>query len=977
MPGNEIQCLLQTSDGYLWVGTRSGLARFDGLRFMVFNCANTPLMDEEDCRSLVEDDQGNLWLATRWKLFRLDSRGLREMGRLNGLCGGDGYRPYSGQRGELWFASHRWLTAFTKDRMTCYGESDGLMGDIFSLAQDHHGVLWVGQGKALQWFDPDTAAFSTNFIPSLLERTVVNVLQRDAEGRMWAAFEETEIRPGADAPVSRHWVHWFAEGEWQSCPGNPHRNDGRPFFILADPDGSVWMPGGRGKILRINEGNLESFTLAGEGEHSWAQCAMRDREGQLWIGTESAGLQRWSPRKLETYAARDGLPNENSWTICEGRDGSLWIGTDGGVSRLRNGEFVNFSEPEGLLRKEVRSVVEDGAGIIWAGTMSGLYFFRNGKFSQYEFPGEWFEGKIRAMLPTRDGALWVAAATGLNRLENGARTKLTTADGLANHDVRALLQDSTGRLWIGSHGGGLQSYHEGRFTSYHTNHGLSSGLVWALHEDAEGALWIGTASGLNRLRDGKFTVFGTAHGLPDNLVNFILEDDFGQLWISHDRGIYRVRRSALNELADGRANRVQCVSYHESDGLPSQETNGQKSYPAGCKTRDGRLWFPTTRGVVVFDPKLHKEELSPPKPVIEQVRATGNLVYNINPHDPFSTEREKAAAKRTGIFQLPAGSGRVLEFNYTANTFVSAEKTRFRYRMLGLDEKWIEAGERREAIFTNLKPGKYRFEVTAGNHHDLWDNPGAAFPFHIAPFMHQTWWFYGLCGGVSAALVCGFIVWRTRELRRIHRLEQHSAITAERSRIAKDLHDGLGADLTRLTMLADLASGESGSGGGEHLRKLSQSSREAARELKELIWIASPANVSLDGLVSRICQSAQDFLHDARIQCRLDIAPCLPEQPVSLEQRRNLLLVAREALNNVVKHAGATEVCIRATVNDGTLSLVIEDNGHGFNVGKNRHGLGLESMRKRIENLGGLFTLESRVGAGTKISIGLTMTRLT
>lgn len=315
----------------------------------------------------------------------------------------------------------------------------------------------------------------------------------------------------------------------------------------------------------------------------------------------------------------------------------------------------------------------------------------------------------------------------------------------------------------------------------------------------------------------------------------------------------------------------------------------------------------------------------------------------------------------------------MLEFRYTANTFTAPEKARFKYRLRGLNDHWVEAGTRREAYFSDLRPGNYRFEVIAANHHGVWQEQGASFAFHVAPFIHQTWWFYVLCGCGVIGLVTGVVAWRWRELRKIHRLEQQTAITAERSRIAKDLHDGLGADLTRLTMLADLASGEPGSSGGEHARKLSQTSREAARELKEMIWIANPANDSVEGLVSRICQTAEDFLRDARIKCRLDIAPHLPEEPLSLEQRRNLLLVAREALNNVVKHAGATEVCLRASGgDDGRLGLEIADNGRGFDPRTARpDGLGLNSMRKRIENLGGTFTLESQPGRGTKIKIEL------
>jgi signal transduction histidine kinase len=416
--------------------------------------------------------------------------------------------------------------------------------------------------------------------------------------------------------------------------------------------------------------------------------------------------------------------------------------------------------------------------------------------------------------------------------------------------------------------------------------------------------------------------------------------------------------------------------------LLSLETNGQISNPAGCKTRDGRLWFPTTQGVAVIDPRKVALDDVPPLAAIEIVRANGAVVFNTGPTaaNPVGARAELQSAKALATDsqlstlnpQLPPGSARVLEFRYTANAFVAPEKARFKYRLVGLDENWIEAGTRREAYFADLRPGDYQFEVIAANHHGVWQENGATFGFRLAPFIHQTWWFYLVCGGTTIVLVAGIVFWRIRELRRIHRLEQQAAVTGERTRLAKDLHDGLGADLTRLTMLADLASGDAASGTGEHLRKLSKSSRDVARELKELIWIANPANDTVDGLVSRICQSAEDFLRDARIKLRLDLAPDLPQQQLSIDQRRNLLLVAREALNNIAKHAGATEVCIRASGDGNSLQLAIEDNGRGFDLATARpDGLGLSSMRRRVENLDGTFHLESRLGTGTKIAIQL------
>lgn len=277
----------------------------------------------------------------------------------------------------------------------------------------------------------------------------------------------------------------------------------------------------------------------------------------------------------------------------------VWIGTEQGVSQFKDGRFLSFTKNDGLAGDKIRSVAQDAVGNMWVGTGSGLSVIRRGGVQPQPFPHQAELNKVRAVCPTKGGAVWVGTVAGLFCFEDGHWTTFTPTNGLAKAglygDVLALREDTSGNLWIGTAGGGLQRYYDGKFTTWTTTNGLSNNFVWALHEDADGVLWIGTESGLNRFENNRFTVFTTREGLPADLVNEILEDDLGNLWVGHDHGIYGVRKSELNEVAAGRARKVQTVSYDEADGLPSNETNGQKSYPAGCKTRDGRLWFPTPK----------------------------------------------------------------------------------------------------------------------------------------------------------------------------------------------------------------------------------------------------------------------------------------------------------------------------------------------------------------------------------------------
>ena len=989
LPDDDVRDIMQTRDGYLWVLTQEGLARFDGSGFTVFDRANSPEFQSDDPRALAEDRQGTLWVGGKNLLLRLSHNSLQRVNLSGSEKVAHAYHLCAHSTEGVWVNTGTSVAHVTDHSVTNYGPESGLNagGIVRSLHVDAAGALFVGTAAGVFQLEPRTQRFVAVGPTDDAERrpivalALANDRNQDLLG-MFTRLDGTKMHYAQQAGILRR----HAES-WEP----PLRDQIQifefgygPQFIQLDQRGIVWLPGTEEVLHRIRNGRLEALDLALRRRRDIATCLREDKEGNLWMGTLSSGLWRWQPRRMQSYSTADGLPHDNVWALCEGKNEEIWVGTDGGLARFASNRWNEWKTEQGLSRNNIRALAVDAHGTLWIGTGEGLNSWRNGEVTRHPIPGDWFESKIRVILPSRDGSIWVAGAASLHRLAGDQRTRFTTAEGLANNDVRALFEDRDGRMWIGTFGGGLQCFERGRFTTYSTTNGLASGFVWALHQDADGAMWIGTESGLHRLREGRITAIGKAQGLPDNLVNFILEDDQDQLWISHDRGIYRVRRSALNDVAERRTNLVRCVSYTKADGLPSEETNGQKSYPPACKSRDGRLWFATTKGVVVIDPQLHHEEETPPPVVIERFRATGELVFTRDPQDPLSFDPTQITDNSSAAFslasadpggnaiQLRPGGGRVIEFDYTANSFISADRARFKYRLLGLDEKWVDAGARRQALFTNLKPGSYRFQVIAANHHGVWNESGAICAFYIAPFFHETWWFYLCCGGAALTVIGGFVIWRLRELTRIHRLEGQAAIAAERSRIAQDLHDGLGADLTRLGTLADLASDAPAEVSRVQLRKLAQSSREATRGLKDLIWMANPANDTLESFLDRLCLNAEDFLRDTQIRCRFSLAPDLPPLPLSLEQRRNLLLVAREALNNVVKHSGASEVWIAAQRRAGNLELSIQDNGHGFDSEVVRPGaLGLPGMRQRIESLGGNFRLESASGTGTKIWIQL------
>jgi signal transduction histidine kinase len=430
-------------------------------------------------------------------------------------------------------------------------------------------------------------------------------------------------------------------------------------------------------------------------------------------------------------------------------------------------------------------------------------------------------------------------------------------------------------------------------------------------------------------------------------VNQILEDDLGHFWIGCNRGIYRVRRADLNAVADGRASTVQCVVYGEADGMLSSETNGEIQ-PAGCKTRDGRLWFPTTKGIVMIDPaKVTRNELAPPV-VIEQVIADEEIIYG----DGRTSRRKEAQfviRHSSFVIRLPPGRARVLEIHYTAPSFIAPDKIRFQYRLEGHDRAWRDAANRRVAIYTNLRPGNYTFRVKACNNHGVWNERGAAFAFSLAPHFYQTGRFYGLCA--LALALTGYGLHRA-----LTRRQQRQALERERTRLSRDMHDELGATLSQIARLSEDPSIHSADAAGRssHVRALADKIREARRQFGVWIWTMNAEKCTGDHFADFVHGYAANFFADTPIRLHLDLPDSMPPCTLAADLRQHLVLVLKEALTNILDHAQASDVHIRLAVRESTLRLEIADNGRGFeapegspeNIGK-RTATGPRSQRPR------------------------------
>jgi signal transduction histidine kinase/ligand-binding sensor domain-containing protein/DNA-binding response OmpR family regulator len=732
LPQNTVPAIVQTRDGYLWLGTELGLARFDGVRFTVFDEASTPEIKSNIVVALVEDHQRRLWIGTQGGgLTCLQDGKFTTYTTANGLSNDSVLSLYEDRQGNLWIGTDGGgLDRFKDGRFTVYKTKTGLVNDaVFSITEDAQGSLWIGTHAGLARLKD--GVFTSYTTKDGLKNGYVKSVHEDRQGRLWVATNGGGL---SQLNGNRFTTYTTKDG----------LSSAEVWTLYEDSQGSLWIGTGSG-LDRFKDGRFEAYTSKEGLSNDAVWSIFEDREGSLWVGTGSGGLNRLQDGEFTTFSSQEGLSSDVVLPVYEGPDGSLWIGTAGaGLNRIKDGKITTYTSKNGLSNDFVFSIAGDGDGSLWIGTRKGLDRFKDGKFTAYTTAQGLPNNIVVVTYLDPQGNLWIGGRGGLSRFENGKFTTYTGKDGLSNDYVVSIESDRQGGLWIGTGGGGLNRWQDGKFTVYTTQQGLSSDVVMTTYADAEGSLWIGTQSGgLDRFKDGKFTTYRMRQGLFDDAIFRILEDDRGNLWMSSNRGVFHVSKQQLNDYAAGKIARISSVGYGTSDGMKSKECNGGYQ-PAGWKTRDGRLCFPTMKGVSIIDPKLRVKRVRLPV-LVEKVGLGGRLV------DPSA-----------GI-QLPADSSR-LDFYYTALGFRAPEKIRFKYKLEGFDKDWVEVGPRRVAYYTKVPPGHYRFQVMAADDDGVWNEANAACGLSVAPHFYQTAWFYGLCGILGLGVLAGGDRIRTRAL---------------------------------------------------------------------------------------------------------------------------------------------------------------------------------------------------------------------
>jgi ligand-binding sensor domain-containing protein/signal transduction histidine kinase len=971
LPQSSVLSMAQTPDGYLWLATFGGLARFDGVRFTVFDGGNLPCLPANRLVRLCVEREGALWILTEYHdVVRVQDGIGRLLAREDGV-------PEGG---------FRWM------------------------GSDGQGRLWLGGSNAGLWEWREGRVVGVPLPPEFTQRRLRAVVQ-DADGRPWFGYSEGLFRfidghpvslagstgsshpmahPACPSRDSGLWVFTtqglrkWVEGGWRPemwpCP------DTNAVVVAASEDhaGVLWVATYSTGLFRFTrQEGWEQFTTASGLTTPNLRSILCDREGNIWVGTDGGGLLQIKARPWRMITRREGLGIDAVHSVSQDPSGAVWLaGGTGQPYRWDQGRVTPaLSAALSDVMGSVWAVLTARDGTVWIGTYAGkLFRYEHGVLTGYGKPEGVCAGSVRALLEDRQGTIWVGGVEGLSRVTRGQAVSFARKDGLSSERVWALAEGKSGELYIGTAGGGLNELREGRFQAYTRQHGLADDQIRSLYMDADGVLWIGTRSGgLNRFQDGRFTGFRVRGGLPARDVGPMVEDDENRLWMVSELGILRVSRRELNEFAAGRRKVVSFMATDRNDGLATIEVGGVQ--PACLKARDGTLWFGTTRGAACLNPADLADNQHPPPVIIEEARIDDEVVgeYRLAPGvatDATAVPAAHVPASPVSLGGSDAAEGppriivqphqRRIEFRYTGLSLAAPAKVRFRHRMEGFDPDWVYPGTDREVSYTRLPPGDYRFRVSACNGSGVWNETGASLAVGVLPAFHQTWWFRvlvlaGVAGGVSGVV---FLLLHLR----VARMNQLARL---RGRIASDLHDEIGSNLGGIVLLSDLARQAPAipPEAQTSLAEIHATAQRTATAMRDIVWFLNPDFDTLTDMVARMREFTRTLLNGRDHAFEFTTAQPATPARLPLEFRRNLFFAFKEILHNIVKHAGARRVHIRIEARNRQLVLRVADDGCGFDPAHAPGGHGLHSLQRRAAEVHGHLVIESQAGRGTTITL--------
>lgn len=958
LPDNNVSGIAQTTDGFLWIGTVGGLVRFDGTRFDEFSPLNVEGVPSRGIRTVFLDKGGVLWLSMdRGLVVRAQSKSATVLTPTDGLPNSQTQVFAEDAEGRIWmgYGGRRNLTYIKDGYVKMIGEGEGIPSGLGWIAADSKGELWLAKGGHLSVFRKGKFQPLKDF-PQMgnvrIAAAKAGGVWIAAGSGIWRYHEGGDLEARGDLPA----------GVSVSA-------------LLEDHTGALWIGTAANGLFRRVDAGVESMPSS----HRQIECIFEGREGNIWVGTYGGGLDRLRPRAVELIGTEEGLPFESVRSVCQDSSGAMWVATQNGLlARNQGSNWSVISLATNWPGGNASCVASDAEGTVWIGTSdNGLTRYQNGQFKNWRMRNGLLAENVQGLLVTSGGDVWLTYSTRLQRLRRGEFKSIDLPVGARY--LRTLAEDSVGNVWAGTFEGSLFCIRDGVVTD-ETEHVQGKPVsIRCLYATSDGALWIGYAgAGLGRFKAGKYSRVSTKQGLHDNFISQIVADKLDRLWLAGNRGIFQVSMSDLNRVADGAVDshktRLRSVLYGRAEGLPSLQPV-YDTIPGATRSLDGRIWMAMRTGLAVVHTENINDNPELPPVLVERVSVDGEPVAV---YDSKSALRDPELRGLTDLHQSHASleikaNYRRLEIDFTALSFLAPENVNFRYRLEGFEDRWNEVGaDERKATYAHLNSGNYVFHVIACNNSGVWNDVGAKLNFSVEPFFWERWSFQ--LAVLVGFTVCVIAIVRYVSFRRlrshVRQLEQQTVLHKERARIAKDIHDDLGANLTQITLLSELARQDMATPAkaGGHVETISATARQVMKSLDEIVWAVNPRNDTLPHLVDYLGQFTIDFLRAPGIRCRLDLPEHPPELNVPADIRHNLFLAVKEALNNIVKHADAKQVRLGVDVSNGKLRVVVTDDGHGFeHPPQDAWADGLRNMRQRMAEIGGECSIESHSGTGTTI----------
>ncbi len=924
-----IYSILQTRDGFLWLGTQDSLIRFDGMHFRPFDRAGEAGLQQTLIRDLAQDREGNLWVASVGAGITKIAPGgeISRYTTKNGLPSDTTFCVDSDVKNQMWICTDRGLVRLSDDGLHVFTTADGLPMKVRSTCETPAGTRWAAglDFGLLRWNGSRFERYSDSKIsPSEL----VTALECARDGTVWAgsAAGLTQIRGN----VSRSFT--VRDG----LPDNAVSS------LFEGPDASLWI-GTNDGISRYHNGEISVYRTRDGLSHSVVLSLYVDREGTLWAGTKD-GLDQFTDGKVTPYTTSEGMSAGETGPVLEDTAGRLWVGTLGhGLNWFDGHRFHVLTKKDGLADNAVLSLELDQVGDLWVGTRNGLNRLRNGRIAASYTEREGLPGaEIRALSVDMQGTLWAGTNHGLSRYTGTSFVRESTTPRPQRNGVVALAGGRTARLFVSTDGPGFYFMRNGGWNAYSLD--VIRAVDCYFLDHTRHAAWMGTlGSGLLRWENGTVTHVRLKDGLYDNRIYSIVRDDNANFWMASSKGIFRVSEKELNDFADGRSHSITSIPFSTGQ-LRFECQSGVQ--PAAYRTHDGRLWFSTTTGLVVLDPKQLMSNRIPPPVQVTAISIDGQLA---NLHKPVNLKP----------------SERNIEIRYAGLSFVSPEKVSFRYILDGFDKTWTDAGARREAFFTNLPPGHYRFKVLARNADGLWSATPAVLHFSIEPRLYQRAWFFPLLA--LALAVLSFGGYRLR-IGRINR--RFELVLAERSRIARELHDILLQGLAGITMqLQALWTRLPQSREKQFLAEIIQDAGTCSTEARRSLWgLRAFGTASLD-FSDKLARVSREAVAGKPVSLSLHLEPVSLNEYPAVEY--HLLRIVQEVISNVLAHADARKLAINLVWQPGQLDLTLEDDGIGFDMRAPQPfgHFGLVGIRERADEIGAELKVSSSRGRGTRVSV--------